>query len=240
LQNLVGDETAGEKLVSQSGYRVGETQSATDSLVKAGVDPLRDMLKAGNNTDLSALRSRKTGEQGYARTIMQGLVKERSAAGQELEQGIIDTQTNLYQQGQEFNQQQQYNAALNQFYNSSIANFSGGGGGQGILSAAQRYLGVPYKWGGESTSGFDCSGLVQQVFRDNGINLPRTSREQFAATSAVSGGLRAAQPGDLLFWGSPVHHVAIYMGNGMMIAAPHSGALVQVQRVYGNPMVHRA
>ena len=68
-----------------------------------------------------------------------------------------------------------------------------------------KYLGVPYVWGGTTPAGFDCSGLVQYVFAQNGISLPRTTYDQIAVVQQVS--LVALQPGDLVFWGgaSPYH-----------------------------------
>jgi cell wall-associated NlpC family hydrolase len=117
-------------------------------------------------------------------------------------------------------------------------------GGGGLIGAAQRYIGVPYKWAGNTPAGMDCSGLIQRIYADNGRQVPRTSREQYAASQKVPGGLRNAQPGDLLFWSydgttQGVHHVALYIGNGQMIAAPHKGTQVQIQSVYGSPMVGR-
>lgn len=105
--------------------------------------------------------------------------------------------------------------------------------GQGVVQDAMRYLGVPYLWGGTTTAGFDCSGLVQKVYSDLGIALPRTSEEQATVGQAVPS-LNQAQPGDLVFYGSPAEHVGIYIGNGEMINAPHTGTDVQVDPV-GNP-----
>ena len=87
------------------------------------------------------------------------------------------------------------------------------------------YLGVPYLWGGESPGGFDCSGLVQYVFAQAGIRLPRVAAEQQTVGSPVP--RSALQPGDLVFFGYPAHHVGIYAGNGTMINAPYTGAVVR-------------
>lgn len=101
--------------------------------------------------------------------------------------------------------------------------------GEAIVATARKYLGVPYVWGGEDENGFDCSGLVQRVFAENGISLPRVSRDQ--ARAGVPVGVRDLQPGDLVFFGDPVDHVGIYAGNGKMIVAPHRGEVVRVQDV---------
>ena len=110
--------------------------------------------------------------------------------------------------------------------------------GSDVVADARRYLGVPYVWGGtDPSTGLDCSGLTQQVYGDLGIDLPRVSRDQANVGTAV-GSLADAQPGDLLFFGSPVHHVAIYEGNGMMIEAPHTGESVKEIPVadFGEPV----
>jgi hypothetical protein len=101
---------------------------------------------------------------------------------------------------------------------------------------------VPYSWGGtDASTGFDCSGLVQQVYADLGIDLPRTSSQQAPSGRAVAS-LEEAQPGDLVFFDHSsrpgIDHVGIYIGNGQMIAAPQEGEVVQVQDV-GHPTVIR-
>lgn len=101
----------------------------------------------------------------------------------------------------------------------------------GVIAIAERYLGVPYVWGGTTPSGFDCSGFTSYVYRQLGINLPRTAAAQQAALTPVSN----PQPGDLVFFGSPAYHVGIYLGNGMEIAAPKPGDHVKIQPIYGTP-----
>jgi cell wall-associated NlpC family hydrolase len=96
---------------------------------------------------------------------------------------------------------------------------------------AMRYLGVDYVWGGASPSGFDCSGLVMYVFAGFGVDLPH-----FAAWQAQAGlpvALGGLQPGDLLFWGAPIHHVGIYVADGLFIEAPHTGDVVKVSSLAG-------
>ncbi len=105
------------------------------------------------------------------------------------------------------------------------------GKGGAIVATAQKYLGVPYVWGGTSPRGFDCSGLVQYVCRQNGISLPRTAASQRNAGRYVS---RAdLQPGDLVFFksGGRISHVGIYIGGGNMIHAPQTGDVVKVSSI---------
>ena len=116
--------------------------------------------------------------------------------------------------------------------------------GQAVVADAQKYLGVPYVWGGTNAStGLDCSGLVQDVFADLGVKLPRTSQEQALVGTAVPS-LADAQPGDLVFFpgsdgtASAPGHVGIYIGNGQMIDAPYQGADVRVDPV-GSPTAIR-
>jgi peptidoglycan DL-endopeptidase CwlO len=111
--------------------------------------------------------------------------------------------------------------------------------GADVVTDARKYLGVPYLWGGtDPATGLDCSGLVQRVYADLGVTLPRHSTEQAKAGTAVPD-LAAARPGDILAFGHPVDHVAIYLGNGRMIAAPEPGDRVKVQQVYATPTAIR-
>lgn len=97
---------------------------------------------------------------------------------------------------------------------------------KGILNKAQSYLGVPYVWGGTSPSGFDCSGFVQYVFGNEGISLPRVSQSQQGVGVTVP--KQYANPGDLVFFGSPAYHVGIYMGDGKYIHAPQTGDVIKI------------
>lgn len=108
-------------------------------------------------------------------------------------------------------------------------------GGDAVVADARKYLGVPYVWGGtDPAKGLDCSGLVQHVYKDLGYDLPRVSYQQATAGQPVDS-LADAKPGDVLAFGSPVHHVAIYIGNHQMIEAPRPGTDVRVSDVYETP-----
>jgi hypothetical protein len=99
-------------------------------------------------------------------------------------------------------------------------------------------LGLPYVWGGNGpdagAAGFDCSGLTKASYDSAGVSLPRTADSQFRATPRVSG---EPQLGDLVFYGNPatrIHHVGLYLGNGLMINAPTEGQAVQIH-TYHSP-----
>ena len=115
-----------------------------------------------------------------------------------------------------------------------------GGGSSGVSSGrasiveyAKKFLGNRYVWGGTSlTNGTDCSGFTMGVFRNFGYSLPRTSGAQANATRTISSS--DAKPGDLFFYsnGSRVNHVAIYIGNGMIIHASNPKSGIKISNAY--------
>lgn len=106
--------------------------------------------------------------------------------------------------------------------------------GEDIVHTAERFLGVPYRWGGNGPKAFDCSGLVRYVFAQYGIELPRTAHEQVALGDAPPPG--DLRPGDLLFFygGKGAQHVAIYVGGDSIIHASSSRRRVRFDRLSGS------
>lgn len=97
------------------------------------------------------------------------------------------------------------------------------------VETALAYHGVPYLWGGETVSGFDCSGLLLYVFRQHAVELPHYSGSQFQLGEKVVPA--ALAPGDAVFFGSPIHHVGIYIGGGYYIHAPRTGDFVKISKL---------
>ena len=131
-------------------------------------------------------------------------------------------------------------AAVELLHPDQVANLISGNGLNGtevaaMIAAALSRVGLPYSWGAAGPSSFDCSGLVQWSFAQAGILMPRTAAEQFL--TGVHLPLADAAPGDLLFWtydpNDPgfVDHTAIYLGDGLMVVAPHTGLDVEVVQV---------
>ncbi len=104
-----------------------------------------------------------------------------------------------------------------------------------MLQAARSKLGRPYVWGAEGPNAFDCSGIVQWAFAKAGVEMPRVAAQQALTGPRVP--YEQARPGDLVFFRTDptapgyISHVGIYIGDGRMIVAPHSGTVVQVQKV---------
>lgn len=127
---------------------------------------------------------------------------------------------------------------------------AGGGTSTGSTTAAQTAItwakariGLPYVWGGTGPNGFDCSGLTQGAWRAAGVNLSRTSRDQYRQVKKVA--YSEMREGDLVFWGSnpndanSVYHVAMYIGNGQIIEAPSPGKTVRISPMrYSNSMAY--
>ena len=104
-----------------------------------------------------------------------------------------------------------------------------------LIKYGMTQVGDPYVFGAEGPNAFDCSGLMLYVFEKFGLKLPRTAAQQQKFVKPIA----EPKPGDLVFWGAPAHHVALYVGGGKVLSAPHAGARVRVQNVWGKPTYGR-
>ena len=106
------------------------------------------------------------------------------------------------------------------------------------VAVALAQLGSPYVWGASGPGSFDCSGLTSFAYAAAGITIPRVSRAQFAAYASRPVDLLHLVPGDLVFFAdtptapSTIHHVGMYIGNGLMVEAPHTGAVVRTSSIW--------
>ena len=111
----------------------------------------------------------------------------------------------------------------------------GGMLGPQAVAIAKRYLGIPYVWGGSTpTGGFDCSGLMMYVYRQLGITLDHYAAWQYLEGTRIAP--EDLQPGDLVFWEPKADgpgHVGMYVGDGKMINAPHTGDVVRIVSIQG-------
>jgi|SRR5581483_3393689 len=96
-------------------------------------------------------------------------------------------------------------------------------------------VGKPYQWGAAGPDAFDCSGLSLRAWEAAGVELPRVAADQYQAGTHIP--VEAVQPGDLVFFDDPIGHVGIALGGGMMVDAPHTGALVRVEPIYPDGLV---
>ena len=103
----------------------------------------------------------------------------------------------------------------------------GGGGAAAVVAYARAQVGKPYCYGGSGPGCFDCSGLTMRAWQQAGVSLPHSSSAQYNVGRRISAS--ELQPGDLIFYYSPISHVSVYIGNGQRISATHTGDYVRVQ-----------
>ncbi|MGW2179932.1 NlpC/P60 family protein [Streptomyces sp. NPDC001732] len=109
------------------------------------------------------------------------------------------------------------------------------GAGSAAVAYAIGQIGKPYVWGAEGPDSFDCSGLTSQAWAKAGRVIPRTSQEQWRQLRKVP--LNALRPGDLVIYFPKATHVALYIGNGLVVQAPRPGSRVKVSPVASNPLL---
>ncbi|MFJ4561281.1 NlpC/P60 family protein [Streptomyces massasporeus] len=107
--------------------------------------------------------------------------------------------------------------------------------GHRAVRYAVRQLGKPYEWGAEGPKTYDCSGLTSQAWAEAGTPVPRTSQEQWKRLERIP--LDELRPGDLVVYFPKATHVALYLGDGMVVQAPRPGAKVKVSPIAANPVL---
>ena len=202
-----------------------------------------DVLKDLNQSDAAATSEMKNVRADYKEALGEVAAKEKAAKQQvkimasnkkQVEAQLSERKSKLAGIEAEVRALQAREEAARA---AAARSYSGGSGGgnfpppqraprSSIISVARKYLGAPYRWGATGPNSFDCSGFTSYVYRQVGVSIPRTSREQINAGERVS--RKDLAPGDLVFFGSPIHHVGMYVGGGMMIHAPHSGDVVKI------------
>jgi cell wall-associated NlpC family hydrolase len=127
----------------------------------------------------------------------------------------------------------QHEVAQRASYNPPTYTGAASGRASQAIAFAYAQLGKPYQWGGAGPNSFDCSGLVMRAWGAAGVGLPHSAAGDQGMLPAVS--LSALEPGDLVFYGRPAYHVALYIGGGRIIQAPHTGTVVQISSLSDMP-----
>lgn len=177
-----------------------------------------------------------------AQRQQQGLLQQASAKRMEIETRLSERHTLLASVNEDIQrlleEQQRRRAAESAVLEARAQQVLVAAPDATIAKTAMNYLGIPYHWAGEGPGRcptgehricFDCSGLVQYVYRLHGISIPRNSATQYNRSARIP--LAQAVPGDLVFFGMPPHHVGLYLGDDMYIHAPRTGDVVKVNQL---------
>jgi cell wall-associated NlpC family hydrolase len=219
--------------LTQLGQRQGYLSAASGNRTEL-IDQLR-ATQEDVKIQIGQLNEAKAAAEAKANDL--NARKSQAAAAQAEQQRLLDQAkgelATLVQQAQA--RQAASSAASAKARNSSSGasfgpapNVRGGAGA--AIAEAQRQLGKPYQWGAAGPNAFDCSGLTMWAWRAGGVSLPHYSGAQYSSTTHIS--MSAIQPGDLIFYESPSQHVALYVGGGQIIHAPHPGGVVKYDSLY--------
>ena len=229
-----GLRAAQAQLSVQQAALARATQSAHSDVVRAA--SLRSQLSATASSELSAL-SQVKGQLAQLVAADQAAAQARAAAA---------ARARIQALNRAVTRPVSRDNPLPVLGRGGTAGLGGGGGGvaptsppppQGgaagvALEWAQKELGKPYEYGAAGPDSFDCSGLTMYVYAQAGVSLPHSAAGQWDDTTRIS--YADARPGDLVFFYQPVDHVGIYVGNGEMIDAPHTGASVEYDPIWWN------
>jgi len=206
--------------------RVSEQDAATVAKLKATRTKLEIAERTLAAQEADALAQSQAMEANAAQA------KEQVAAAEQMLAGLKSDIRALIAE-----QQAAAEAAAKARYEASHPSSDSGGdppsSSKGALAVwwAMKALGSPYRWGASGPDRFDCSGLTMWAYGHAGINLPHYSQAQYSSGPHVAKG--NLEPGDLVFFGNPIHHVGMYVGGGDFIEAPYTGARVRITSLSG-------
>lgn len=242
--------TESSAVSSGSDEETSSATEATSSTTSSTADVASETQNTSGNTSLQSSETSATSAASDATAYTSSADSTATDASANINSsyGAAAVSSSESSAGQQYNQQSSTTnsngnlvnlstGSVSQIVNSNTTQ-STSGNSAAIIALAQQLVAqnIPYVWGGGTPStGFDCSGLVSYVFKNAaGISLPHSSVEQEMYTQKKS--VSQAQPGDLLFWGTPgaSYHVAIYIGNNQYIAAPKPGLNVRVETISPN------
>jgi len=211
--------------------RVAENDSRLIDRIKSSRDSLAEV--EGQLADQQRQQEGLVQQAAAKKNLVESSLTQRQALLNSINQDI----QNLL--AQEAKRRAEESAALEKQAQQELANTPNAPSSD-IATTAMKYLGIPYHWAGEGpgkcTTGehricFDCSGFTKYIYMLFGIELPHNAAMQYDRGIKVP--LSQAKPGDLVFFGSPAHHVGMYLGNDMFIHAPHTGDVVKVSKLSG-------
>jgi cell wall-associated NlpC family hydrolase len=196
---------------------------------KRAADTARDEVQAANNEIQELLSSTRSD----IRDLLQQIEQERAEAAERAARAARAAQA--------AQAAQQAPRSPNRSPNPSDIGVDPGdipapsGGASAAVAYARAQIGKPYRYAGVGPDSYDCSGLTMMAWRQGGVSMAHGARAQYAAFPKVP--IAQLQPGDLVFFGSPIHHVGIYIGGGTMIEAPHTGAFVRYRSIHRRDLV---
>ncbi|MFB8181663.1 NlpC/P60 family protein [Streptomyces sp. NPDC055966] len=235
---------------------------ATSQYRSGGIDPSVQLFLSSNPNDfldkastLDQLSAQQVDALKKIQDKQRELAQERAEAGEklkdlsatraQLEQNKKDVQAKLADAQQLLNtltakekQQladQQQRADRSASSRVDLGNSKAASGLAGAaFAAAQSQIGKPYVYGATGTASYDCSGLTSWAYAQAGVSIPRTSQEQATIGTRISS-MSDLQVGDLVFFYGDIHHVGLYAGNGQVLHAPHTGAVVRYESISDMP-----
>jgi peptidoglycan DL-endopeptidase CwlO len=227
LDLVLGDDP--EAALAQAGYlpSLGDRQAGAMNRLKLG------------EAKLVATQAEIKGEQAKAQQTQAGLKQSRNTVNKKLAQAtaLVNKLKASQRAALAKAQRAQETAGVPSGGGSAFCNGKAVTAPSGAARAAIRFacaqIGDPYRWAAAGPGRWDCSGLTMKAYAAAGISLPHSSRLQVNYGTRVS--VSSLEPGDLIFFHSPISHVAIFLGGGLMVHAPHTGEVVQVASVYETP-----